>query len=135
MSEVGPGPIVTLFVVSITVMVFFSTSAMNRVEKLGNPTRKFITTLTLLFSYMFLLQLAWFLVISEQLNNYPALYRSMQVVFAAFIIPGFVLLYDQVCRLREYYHHPDFSPLWTIAGSVFIALLYFGILFASPASV
>jgi len=135
MSEVSLSPIVTLFVVSVTVMVFFTTSAMNRVEKLDNPTRKFIATLTLSGSYMLLLLLAWLLVVSEQLDDYPAVYKLMQVVFAAFIVPGLVLLYDQVDRLEEYYHHPDFSLFWAIAGSAFAALLYLTIIFASPASV
>jgi uncharacterized membrane protein (DUF4010 family) len=135
MPEIGPGPIITIFVVSVTVMVFFTTSAISRVEDLQNPNRKFIVTLSLINSFSLLFWLAWLLVISDQLDGYPALYKSMQVVFAAFIIPGLLLLYDQVDRLEEYYNHPDFSLFWTTVGCAFVAFCYLGIIFASPASV
>jgi len=135
MPEIGPAPIITVFVVSVTVMVFFTTSAISRVEELRNPNRKFIATLSLLSSYTLLFWLAWLLVVSGPLDGYPALYKSMQIVFAAFIIPGSVLLHDQVDRLGQYYSHPDFSLFWTAAGCAFIAFCYLGIIFASPASV
>ena len=69
------------------------------------------------------------------MDGYPALYKSMQAVFAAFIVLGFVLLYDQADKIERYRQHPDFSLFWTIAGCAFAGFLYLGIMFATPASV
>ena len=125
----------TLFVVSVSVMVFFTSTASNRIEKMNSPNRQIIATLTLLGSYCLLLLLAWLLVVSDPLDGYVVLQTTMQVVFAAFIPPGFVLLYDQLSQLEEYYEDPDFSYLWTLLGLAFIAFLYIGFMFASPSSV
>lgn len=135
MAQPNPSSIITLFVFSVTVMVFFTSSASDRIEKFGSPNRKIIASLSLMVSYFLLFWIAWLLVVSDQMDGYPALYKTMQLVFAAFIVPGFVLLYDQVDKIEEYRQHPDYSLFWTIAGGAIAGLIYLGIILASPASV
>ena len=135
MPQPSPSSIVTLFVFSVTVMVFFTSSASNRIEKFGSPNRKIIASLSLVASYSLLFWIAWLLVVSDQMDGYPALYKTMQLVFAAFIVPGFILLSDQLEKIEKYRQHPDYSLFWTIVGCAFASFIYLGIIFASPASV
>jgi hypothetical protein len=135
MTGASPSSLITLFVVSVSVMVFFTTSAASRIEQMNNPNRQIVATLTLSLSYMLLLQFAWILTVSNYLDGLPVIYRSLQLIFAAFVIPGLVLLYDQVDNLGKYYQNSDFSWFWTIIGTVFVGFCYLVILLSSPSSV
>jgi uncharacterized membrane protein (DUF4010 family) len=135
MADVTPGTYVTMFIISITLMVFFTTAAANRIDKMDSPNQQFVGTCTLFGSYFLLFLMAWLIVVSKQLDPYPALYKSMQIVFAAFIVPGFVLLWDVGENLEDYAKHPDFSIYWTGAGLLAVLFFYLGIVLASPGAV
>lgn len=126
---------VTLFVVSVTVMAFFTTSAANRIEKMESPNMQMVASLTLISSFVLVALLGWLLVVGDALDGQPELYRPMQFVFAAFISLGVVLLFDQFDKIDEYYEDPDFSFFWTLLGGVVVALVYAMFLLASPGSV
>ena len=114
-----PQSITTLFVISVTIMVFFTTSASNQIEEIENPNVRFIGTGTLIMSYCLLLIFGVMLIAHNAVDDYPTLFAGLKVVYAAFIVPAFILMYDLAETLAETYHDPDFSILRTtlVVGS------------------
>ena len=129
MSMVEPTTqaLTTLFVVSVTVMVFFTTSASRRIEQMESPNLRIIGTLSLVGSYCLLPLLGFIIISATGIAGDSALFTGMEVVFAAFVVPGLVLMYNQVEVVLDSLEDSDFSILWTILRILFVGILYLGI--------
>lgn len=132
MVNASPGALTTIFVVSVTVMAFFSTTAAKNLETIHSPNARFTGALSLLFSYSLLFYLAAIIIASNAFDPYPAIFASMKVVFAAFVVPGFILLYRTEPIIRDAWNDPDFNIPWMLSGFVLVALTYTGILLMNP---
>lgn len=133
MANASPESLITLFVVSITVMAFFTTSASNRLDNVRSPNLQVIGAWALFGSYILVFYLALFIMISDVFEPYPALFSSMRTIYAAFIIPGFVLLWDLFSLWEEAKQDPEFTYYRTIPGIVLVSILYYGVMEITPA--
>jgi len=132
MATPGSSSLITVFVVSVTVMSFFTTTAAERIEKMEDPNYRMVGTLTLVSSYCLLLLLGFLVISRTAVLENEAMFAGMKVVFAAFIPLAFFLLIEHMGVLEEAWSDPDFNIIKTLGGCIAIGLLYLMILFIQP---
>lgn len=132
MVQSDPSTLATVVVVSVSIMSFFTSSAADRIDNMPAGYLKFVSILSICGSYCLLFILGAIVVGSGILANNPVLFNGLKVVFVAFIIPSFILVFDLLNGLEDCWKDPDFNSVKGIALLVFISVLYYGLLQIGP---
>lgn len=128
MVNAEPSTIATLVTVTVSVMAFFTVSATRYVKELKSDIHKVVASLAVMNSYVLLFLVGLVMIGSEVFRDMPALFGGLKIIFVAFFIPGFILVWKPLgdILMSSVKSLDAREKLYASAWIVFFAIIYVG---------